>query len=610
MAEKVPDIVGRCQRDFGEDSKHHDAWVQKVDGWYKTWRGVLERADKAAEWRNQPHPPYVLQIVETLVAGLVDPHPSWDVKPRPKMGDPSQIETLRDGAKALSLLLAYQRDVDSMVAKQRAHRLQGLIAGLTVWKTYWRYEERTETRKRPHAYVDETGEPRIGEVDEQVALPVRDDPCVEVVDVRDFIWPESATSIERSPRLHHRVWMTLDDIKKAAKDRGWENVDQIPDPRDQSAADQSQREQSTSQADRTRGLVPVVEHWIENGARVVTIANQNVLLSDRPNPFKHGQFPFIAASPIPDLFRIPGVSVVELVEDLQKMLWSLQGQRLDNLEIINNAIVLVPEDAADPSSFVFAPGEQWLVPDPNTSAKILEMPTFPAQVSLEAEANIKADIQNIPGASPALLGQSEGQEQTATEISLLTNLAQRRLANQKLQFTLADIAVAEQWIELNRQFLTEPRFVAVVGKDGDEGWELIDPSSFNEGQFAIDIEQMDESLIRQERLAEANARLQIALTAVPVMAQIGQPLNMKAFVDDVLEAAGVQDTERYYSASPQAPGMAQGQGQPQPPGQPGESGGVSAPQAFDMNSPSNQFSQSPVGAMQQMLALSGGPVNA
>lgn len=606
MADKIPDIVARCRREFDEDRHHHDGWVQKVDGWYKTWRGVLERNDKAAEWRNQPHPPYVLQIVETLVAGLTDPNPKWKVKPRPKMGDPDQIQQLRDGSHALELLLAYQRDVDGMIEKQRSHRLQGLIAGLSVWKTYWHYEETVEERKTGHVYVDDNGEPQLGETVEQVALPIRDDPCVETVDVRDFIWPESATCVEKSPRLHHRVWMTLDEIRKAADERKWQNIDQIPDPRDQSTEDQSYREQATTQTDRTKGLVPIVEHWIENGRRVVTIANGTVLLSDRPNPFKHGRYPFIACSPIPELFKIPGVSVVELVEDLQKMLWSLQGQRLDNLEIINNSVVLVPEDAMDPASFVFAPGEQWLVPDPKSSAKILEMPTFPAQVSLEAEALIKADIQNIPGASPALLGQSEGQEQTATEISLLTNLAQRRLANQKMQFTLADVKVAEQWIELNRQFMTEPRYVAVVGKDGDEGWELIHPDQFNSGQFAIDVEQMDESLIRQERLAEANARLQIALTAVPVMAQIGQPLNMRAFVDDVLDAAGVQDKERYYSASPQTAQMPQ-PGGPQQPGQPA---GATAPQAIDQNSPSNAFSQSPAAAMQQMLAMSGGPANA
>jgi hypothetical protein len=148
--------------------------------------------------------------------------------------------------------------------------------------------------------------------------------------------------------------------------------------------------------------------------------------------------------------------------------------------------------------------------------------------------------------------------------------------------------------------------VAVVGKDGDEGWELIHPDTFNSGQFAIDVEQMDESLIRQERLAEANARLQIALTAVPVMAQIGQPLNMRAFVDDVLDAAGVQDKERYYSASPQTAQMPSPGGPPQP----GQPAGATAPQAVDQNSPSNAFSQSPAAAMQQMLAMSGGPANA
>lgn len=605
MSDKVPDIVARCRKEFEEDRRHHDLWVSKVDRWYRAYRGAYEDQRDRAKWRSDVHPPYLLQIVETLASGLSDTSPRWKVKPRPKAADPIEIEKLREGAKQLELLLAYQREIDGMVLKQHKHRKQGLIAGLSVWKTYWRYEETTETRKRPMYSM--FGEP-VGEEEYEERLPKRDDPCVDVVDVRDFIWPESAVSLEASPRLHHRVWMTFDKLKELEKAGYYKNVDQLKGSKEDSTSDdQSFREQGLFDTDRTKGRIEVVEHWIDNGRKVVTIANQNVLLSERDNPFKHGGYPFIACAPIPDLFRIPGVSVVELVEDLQRMVWDLQRQRLDNLELLNNVIILNPQDGLMEDR-VFAPGEQWLVDAQDNAPSVLEMPDFPAQISLEAEQIIKADIQGIPGASPALLGQTDAVEQTATEVSLMANLAQRRLAAQKQQFTVADVRVAEQWIELNRQFLTEPRYVAIVGKDGDEGWELIDPDKFREGQFAINIEQMDESLIRQERLAEAQSRLQVALTAIPAAAAIGTPMNLRAYVDDVLEAAGVQDKERYWAAGPQPAGMLQGQPQGAP-GAPAPAG-VTAPQAVDMNSPSNAFSQSPVAAISRLLSQGGGPSNA
>ncbi len=614
MADPRPEIVDDCVRWLAEDSKHHSSWVRKVDRWYKAYRGVYDDARQANDWRSDVHPRYLLQVVETLVSGLSDPNPRWKTKPRPKAAASVDIERLREGAKQLELLLAYQRETDGMILKQRQHRLQGLIAGLTVWKTYWRYEETVETVKRTETDYW-TGESQEIETEERLAK--RDDPCVDVVDVRDFIWPESAVSLEAAPRLHHRVWMTWEKLKELEAAGYYKNVDDLGKGKDQEQretalgmASESPREQELHEADRTRGRISVVEHWIEYGKRVVTIANNDVLLSDRKNPFQHGGYPFVACSPIPELFRIPGVSIIEIVEDLQRMVWQLQRQSLDNLELINNVIILNPQDGLMEDR-VFAPGEQWLVEAMDNSPQALELPTYPVDVAQSSIQSLKADIQGIPGASPALLGQTDQVEQTATEVSLMANLAQRRLAMQKQQFTVADTRVAEQWIELNRQFLTEPRWVAIVGKDGDEGWEMIEPEAFQHGDFAVQIEQMDESMIRQERLAEAQSRLQVALTAIGPAAAIGQPMNLKAYVDDVLEAAGVQDKDRYWSASPQPGGM-QGPGGPPAPGGPpqGPPQGVTAPQATDMNAPSNEFSQSPEMMMARMLSQGGGPSNA
>jgi hypothetical protein len=432
--------------------------------------------------------------------------------------------------------------------------------------------------------------------------------------MRDFIWHEAATSLDKAKRITHRVWMTWEELKELEVAGIYRNVDQLKESR--SFSEQlASRESDLFEQDRTKDMIEVLECWVDGGKRVVTIANRKVLLRDRPNPFQHGKYPFVGCGPVPDLFRVPGVSIVEMVEELQEMLWKTQSQRHDNLEMLNNAIALIREDVVDKDGLIWAPGEQWLVPD-TEAVKLLEVSPLPAQISLEAEALIKADIQNIPGASPALLGQSDQTEQTATEISLLTNLAQRRLASQKFQFTLADIAVGEQWIELNQQFLSEERYIAIVGEDGEEGWELIHPDSFRDYRWKIDVEQMDESLIRQERVAEAQARMPVAASMVPMFAMIGQPLNAKAFMDDYLKAAGVDQTDRYYASAPQPAAAAAGMGGP---GQPGSDGaptpedmlaaGQTAPSAYDSTSPSNEVSSSPVAAMSRMLAATGGDVN-
>lgn len=605
------DVLAKCLSHFEQDSKHHDVWAAKIDRWYRAWRGIPERKPDDSNWHSQLHPPYIFQVLETLVSGLMDPNPMWRVKPRPRMTSEEEIHQVQEGSRALQNLLSYQRDLDQFGLKQRAHRLQGLIAGATGWKTYWTLEEEQRTRMVQKNIVTPDGEYRITQEEVTDVVPVKDDPCVDVIDMRDFIWHESATSIQNAQRATHRLWMSYDHLKMLEKEGYYRNVDQLKETRDFSNG-LANRENDLFQRDRTKDLIEVLEHWCDNGSRVVTIANRSVILSDKPNPFRHGQFPFVICSPIPDMFSLVGVSTVELVEHLQEMLWTISNQRLDNLELINNAIVLVDESTIDKDQFVFAPGQMWDVPHKD-AAQILNMPSFPAQVSLEAEALIKADIQNIPGASPALMGMSVGSEQTATEVSLLTNLAQRRLSLQKYQFEAADIQVGEQWIELNRQFLTEARYISIVGADGEEGWELIDPDKFASYKWKIELSQMDESLVRQERRAEEQAKLQVMLQAAPVFAAIGQPLNLSAALDDYLRAYGVEDPSRYLSAKPQ-PGAAQGA----PAGPPGPQqaptpedmmAGATAPQAYDANSPSNAFSQSPVAAMQRMGAMSGGPVN-
>lgn len=604
------DIVARCRKYLSDDQKHHDIWANKVDSWYRAYRGEYDDERMRANYRSDFKPRILFQIIETLASGLSDTHPRWRVKPRPKAASDMDIQALQEGAKQLEYLLAYQRDVDGMVEKQRRHRLQGLIAGLTVWKTYWKYSETTRTSTQ--ASMDEYG--GYFEQDVSETVPYDDDPCVDLVDVRDFIWPESATSIESAPRLHHRVWMTYEQLLEKQKAGYYKNVAQLKETRDQSGdGSASQREEDLFAVDRTKGRIKVVEHWIDYGKRVVTIANDNVLLRDVPNPYKHGGYPFIAASPYPELFRLAGISVVELVEDLQRMLWDLARRRHDNLEYLNNAIVLVPDSVLS-TDYVFAPGEQWLIEAQDNAPRLLDMPEFPAAVSLQAEQILKADIQAIPGASPALVGQADQTQQTATEISLLANLAQRRLSQQKQQFTIADIRVAEQWIQLNGQFLEEPKWIAVVGPDGQEGWTIIDPSKFKDGDYSIEIEQMDESLIRQERLAETQSRLQVLASVAGPMAAMQQPLNLKAAVEDVLDAAGIENKERYFSANPQP--MAP-QGQPGqngqgglPPATPEGQGLTNIGQAAGQLAPSNPVSMSPLAATQRLLSQGGGPANA
>jgi hypothetical protein len=86
------------------------------------------------------------------------------------------------------------------------------------------------------------------------------------------------------------------------------------------------------------------------------------------------------------------------------------------------------------------------------------------------------------------------------------------------------------------------------------------------------------------------------------------PINPKAALDELLEAYDVTDKDKFYSAMPQPGGMP-GQA-PNAEVSPNGNGVTNPALAAGPLSPSNQLSQSPVAAMQQLGAMSGGVANA
>ncbi|MFA5053002.1 MAG: hypothetical protein WC565_03020 [Parcubacteria group bacterium] len=596
---------------FDEDLEQHESFVSECEKRYDAYRGHLDQKKDAASWTNKAHPAYVLQEIETIAASLIDPNPGWKVGARSVTSVPEDIEIYRAACQALEARLRYVADVSGFLASRRVHRIQGLVCGVSVDKTAWAYQKRDRTYRqlRSMPVLGRFGIERWQTVTEEVV--VKDDPTCEVVDVRHFIVPKNAISLEKAERVTHRVYMPFKELKRLEKTEDnpngiYSNVDALKESRGfaQAAAFQSN---DVFGFKPDKDDVELLETWHKapNGAMELTvIGNRKALLRDQNGPFWHDEFPFTISSPMPYPFRLRGLSDVEFLEKLQELLWAFMNQRLDNVQLLNNAIILIRSDVDDINSFEYAPGAQWEVDDTD-QVKPLELNPYPAEASLRTEEMLRGDMQNIVGGLPFATGTESAtiDQQTATGVSIITNLAQRRIAAKKQNFTVADAAVANQFIELDRQFLTETRWQEIVGEDGLPAFMEINPDHWQDLDLKVKVEAMDESLVRQEKRAEAQAKLQVAVNAAPVFQATGNPLNLKSFMDDYLDAFGERDKARYYTAQPQA--QLPQQGQPPEPGQPG----ATAPQAADINSPSNAFSQSPVAAEQQMGAMAGGPVN-
>jgi hypothetical protein len=611
--EPLPDapepILNYCLRGFHEDEKSHDLLCGKIEHRYRAWRGLLERRSEAASWTNKQHPALVYQAIDTLLSGLLDPNPSWRLRARPRMTAPGEVpnvEELKAGVKANELLLNDELLVDGYGEKQVVFLLQNLICGLTVQKNFWRNSvgpAMTSKITSEPIYAPNSGKilafvPKVTSKTEGQEVYF-DGPTSVPIDVRDFIWHQAATSLDTAMRVAHRVWYDIGQLKELEQKGIYKDIDKlIEDPGAEGPTSAvKNREQDLFQTDRTKDKVEVLECWIDHGRRVVSIANRKVVIRDTGNPFRFehlaNQYPFVVCSTTPDVFRVAGVSEVELIRETQEILWTLLNQRLDNLQLINNAIIMLRDDVDDSDSFDFYPGAVNLVSDP--SQVQMWTPNIQiADLSLNAEGIARNDLQNLIGASQAAQGLAD--TDTATQANIVATLAQKRLAMKKQMTKYAARRTGEQWMAMNQQMITHDKYVPIVGKDGEMSMEKIEPLML-QGRYQIDVEQMDESELRQERRGEAQALLQVAVQSAPVFAASGTPLNYKAFMDNVLDAFDIQDKDAFYSAQPQ-----QQQNQPSPQAPPGP-GGVTAPQAGD------PFQQSGTQAVAQMLAQRGGSAN-
>jgi hypothetical protein len=206
-------------------------------------------------------------------------------------------------------------------------------------------------------------------------------------------------------------------------------------------------------------------------------------------------------------------------------------------------------------------------------------------------------------------------QQTATGVSIITTIAQRIIQARKQHYLWSYATLGKHFLLLYQQFLRDDRVIGVLGPQGAQAYKSISPLDI-QGDFDVMIDVTSDSLMRQERRAEAQSLMQIAGQLAPVMAQSGAPLNLKAFMEKTLDAYDVLDKERYF-LPPQA-GAATAGGPP-PPGGPqappqapanGQTNGVTnTALAAGPGSPSNVSSMSPETAMARMMSQYGGAAN-
>jgi hypothetical protein len=313
-SDKERDCIGLVNDRIAEAMRWHRTFASRVELRYAAWRAMApENSPKT--WRSNLHPPHLISIVEGMISSMEEAQPTWKVRGRALPGmSMEEAVAQSERAEINQQLLTHQMRVDRFAGKQRPWIQQDLIAGFTPGKIFWLREQKDRrylSRQDQLVYDEGGGTIDMANVlDERSQVTImRDDPTFEPRDVRDFLYPESATSLEKAPWVIDRTFVTFQTLEKMEKlSASTDNVEYLKETRAHDTHSRgpdivAEREQRLRNVDRTRGLVELVELWSDD--RVITVANRSVVVHDEPNPFWHGGSRSLSAPRSPTCSRSP-----------------------------------------------------------------------------------------------------------------------------------------------------------------------------------------------------------------------------------------------------------------------------------------------------------------
>lgn len=634
------DALDRAVQYFEDCQDHHNEFIKGVKQRSDSYHALkdIRRDPSYGGWRNAHFAPYVQHIVDSTLASMVEDKLRFKIRARPTLNDlydPTYQARATKGERAHQILHDWQMRQTKFTRIQRPFLLQNAIARLTVAKTTWveKVERRRHLIVEEEMLLDDNDQPMIGPdgmplthpimKESTRAVTVYDGPMTDVVDVHDFFWPKNALSLENASYVAHRVYLTKDELEEQFGDGGmygpdqggWSKkkvLDRIGDSMGSPDESGPRWSQKVAEANHSWKKLEVVELWDMRRKEVVTFVNRCALLAHKTTlPYFHERSPFVVCTTQPDLFSFTGISQVEKVMALQELLWKIQNQSVDNLELINNAIVIFNPALENASALPFYPGASWAVEDPDLVQMWAPNP-IPAEISLNREGILKGDMQNVASTFPFSSG-AESQtvdQKTATGASIVSQLAQRSIDMAKQPVYDAWEDIGQQRTVLNGQLIREAQLVDVIGVEGEVLHEEVMPEILA-GDYDYIQEAMPDALAKQQDQAKATAMLQVMLQVAPLLLPLAQAgaarmINFDAIIEYFLKANEIEDTEQFFiGEAPQQAALPTPGGSGAPPGE--QPMGITGEGSISPDvSPSAMISQSPETAMQRLQALAGG----
>lgn len=452
-------------------------FFRKTARWYDLYRGTYNA--KTSAFRNNITIPFIFSVIQSDVARKAQTlFGTWPIVQFQSYSH----EDSHVARKNEALISAQMKDCDSF-AKAVDLFTSADMYGTGIARVGWR-QERANARFRV----------RLGDGQEEILdgnVNRFDGPDWDVIDIMDALVQPGKRTIKEMDWFIHRYFVDFDRLREQAQlgiyDAAAIRQLEMSGPPKEVTQDYEQRktvyrlygDQDMRRGERFSKPVEIMELWgrvpyelAQDGFvhRVITVANSKILLRNRPNPFWHGQIPFISYSPMPDPHYFHGPGKLEITEKMQFAANRYANQKMDGLDMAIDMMYIVDRTRGIDTQNLYSragkvigvngPVDDSVIRPLQPDLRGLEMAYTEIgqlwQWIQQGTGIIEDTVQGAPASRRQTAREFQGrQENVLTRLMLETRLAEEGFVE----------PLANMFVALNRQFLPVPMQIPILGKD-------------------------------------------------------------------------------------------------------------------------------------------------
>lgn len=480
---------------------------EKEEIWQRCWRSYHSYVDKALyrkqPWRSKLHLPWTFQAVEAGATELQDlllPNNEDFFAIQPITPDDSQnAEVMTRYLQFLFRQMGFSEAFSNFLK-------QLCVTGNSVLKVFWK-QESCQVNQR--ALEPASGQMMVSETTEETLY---DAPCIETLDLQDFVFFPATGNLNRAMCIHRLVR----DVEELHKHPLYRNTDKLQEPGRALDSPTNPLFGIHPQRDSEDGI-ELLEAWGDFHIQgktyrnyVATVANQSTLIRFQPNPYDYGMKPFVFASMIPVPGQIYGIGIVEPALGLQSMANTISNILLDEMKLKLNGQWKYEEDGVfNPNQFVSRPGGTIKVGSLENLVPL--QPNLHLDVGFVELNNLKAEFEETTGVNKYSKGADTlNKTRTAQEAMMLQQAGSRKFTRIAKHLNDAALTQAIALVyQMVRQF-ANPEEIARITNVSLEEINLSIPLS----SLDFKITGLQTSLLKQQNI-ENTERFVTGLAATP-----------------------------------------------------------------------------------------------